>query len=129
MNAVYRKMRLVTIGIVAAASIVAGMIAVWRLAPRNVMESTPTWVYLGILAFLVCPVLTIAAWAWDRKAAQQELLEIEARKMKMESARAEVEPLPPVKPAPVAPPREASPRRVPRANHHRAIRHWANKSR
>jgi hypothetical protein len=71
MNSVYRKMRLVTIGVVAAASIVAGIIAIWHLAPRDVMESTPTWIYLGILALLLGPVVTIAAWAWDRRTAQQ----------------------------------------------------------
>lgn len=68
MNSVYRKLRPLAIGAVAAASIVAGMIAVWDRAPRDVMASTPTWVYLGILALLLCPLLTVVCWACDRRA-------------------------------------------------------------
>jgi hypothetical protein len=72
MNSVYRRLRPVTIGLVAGASVVAGMIAVWDRAPRDVMEVTPTWIYLGILALLLCPLVTLAAWAWDKRAARHE---------------------------------------------------------
>lgn len=74
MDHVYRKMRLVTVGVVAAASIVAGMVAFWHLAPREVMAKTPTSMYLAILAMLAGPIVTIVAWAWDRKARIQDAL-------------------------------------------------------
>ncbi len=72
MDHVYRKMRLVTIGVVAAASVVAGMVAFWYLAPREVMAKTPTSMYLIVLAMLAGPIVTIVAWAWDRRARIQD---------------------------------------------------------
>lgn len=124
MDRVYRKMRLVTIGVVAASSMVSGMIAVWHLAPRDVMAETPTWVYLAILALLVCPVLTIVAWSWDRKAAQRELMELERlHRLEQKSSH----PSPPIEERePPAPPAgESRTRRVPHAPRHRTIRHAA----
>ena len=126
MNSVYRKMRLVTIGVVAAASIVAGMIAVWHLAPRDVMDGTPTWVYLGILALVLCPILTIAAWAWDRRAAQHEAHVSEAQKTEsatMPFSAAVVQP-PALKEVTSKPGRAAT-RRARPGNRHRTIRHAA----
>jgi len=72
MDHVYRKMRLVTVGVVAAASVVAGMVAFWYLAPREVMAKTPTSMYLIVLAMLAGPIVTIVAWAWDRRARIQD---------------------------------------------------------
>ncbi|WP_254015389.1 hypothetical protein [Limnofasciculus baicalensis] len=74
MDHVYRKMRLVTVGVVAAASVVAGMVAFWYLAPREVMAKTPTSMYLIVLAMLAGPIVTIVAWAWDRRARIQDEL-------------------------------------------------------
>lgn len=135
MNSVYRKMRLVTIGVVAAASIVAGMVAIWKLAPRDVMASTPTWIYLGILALLLGPVVTIAAWAWDRRTAQQAAIFAESRPrdrgrrpeppMSRNCAPAETTAEPKLieRPKPVA--EQPTPRRRRTGSRHRAIRHQA----
>lgn len=130
MNSVYMKMRLVSIGVVAATSIVAGMVAIWHVAPRDVMDATPTWVYVAILALLVCPIITIAAWSWDRKNSQRELLEIEANGDKAERDAKRSGPV--VSTAPPLPPTPepasvcgVSSRRIPRGSRHRAIRHAA----
>lgn len=135
MNSVYRKLRPVAIGVVATASIIAGMMAVWHLAPRDVMAGTPTWVYLGILALLLCPILTIAAWAWDRKAA---LLEAHSKAGPnphpgptsptpghARERMARPEPAPKPEPEPVSPKADRAAQRATRGNRHRAVRHVA----
>ena len=131
MNSVHRWMRRICIVVVAAASVVAGMVAVWRLAPRDVMAGTPTWVYLAVLALLLCPVATVAAWAWDRKAAVRDALQAPAAggdvrasdQARHERATGVASTEPPI----VSPPQETheAPRRANPGSRHRVVRHVA----
>jgi hypothetical protein len=124
-------MRVASIGVVAAASVAAGMVAVWRLAPRDVMATTPTWVYLGILALLLCPVATVAAWVWDRRAAVRDAHRApaggNAAQSSTQSGPAQAKAADPAGPLIVSPPQETheSPRRASPGVRRRIVHHAA----